>query len=385
MRVAVVAGPDPGHAFPAIALCLKFAAVGHDPVLLTGTRWLDQARSAGVESVELLGLQPRAGDDDLDSGTKIHQRAAYMAAANVDQLRELSPDLIVSDVITACGGMAGELLGVPWVELNPHPLYLPSKALPPLGSGLAPGVGLRGRLRDVLMRKLTQKSINEGLSQRSRARASIGLSAKDPGPFRRLIATLPALEVPRPDWPDEAVLVGPLHWEPTDVVLQPPSGSGPVVVIAPSTAFTGAEGMTELALRALESVGARVVVSALDPAASGLPSWAVAGLARQDLLLAGADLAICGGGHGFLSKALLAGVPLVVVPGGGDQWELANRVVRQGSAELVRPLNRDSLAGAVGRVLGDQRYTEAARRAAAGAVDVQDPVRVCQDVLSALK
>ncbi|WP_078315727.1 nucleotide disphospho-sugar-binding domain-containing protein [Mycobacterium sp. D16Q16] len=385
MRVAVVAGPDPGHAFPAIALSLKFAAAGHDPVLLTGTRWLDQARSAGVESVELLGLQPRAEDDDLDSGTKIHQRAAYMAAANVDQLRELSPDLIVSDVITACGGMAGELLGVPWVELNPHPLYLPSKALPPLGSGLAPGVGLRGRLRDVLMRKLTQKSINEGLNQRSRARVSIGLSAIDPGPVRRLIATLPALEVPRPDWPEEAVLVGPLHWEPTDVVLQPPSGSGPVVVIAPSTAFTGAEGMTELALRALESAGARVVVSALDPAASGLPSWAVAGLARQDLLLAGADLAICGGGHGFLSKALLAGVPVVVVPGGGDQWELANRVVRQGSAELVRPLNRDSLAGAIGRVLGDQRYTEAARRAAAGAVDVQDPVQVCQDVLSALK
>ncbi len=385
MRVAVVAGPDPGHAFPAIALCLKFAAAGHDPVLLTGTRWLDQARSAGVESVELLGLQPRAEDDDLDSGTKIHQRAAYMAAANVDQLRELSPHLIVSDVITACGGMAGELLGVPWVELNPHPLYLPSKALPPLGSGLAPGVGLRGRLRDVLMRKLTQKSINEGLSQRSRARVSIGLSAKDPGPVRRLIATLPALEVPRPDWPDEAVLVGPLHWEPTDVVLQPPSGTGPVVVIAPSTAFTGAEGMTELALGALESAGARVVVSALDPAVSGLPPWAVAGLARQDLLLAGADLAICGGGHGFLSKALLAGVPVVVVPGGGDQWELANRVVRQGSAELVRPLNRDSLTGAIGRVLGDQRYTEAARRAAAGAVDVKDPVRVCQDVLSALK
>ncbi|WP_078326688.1 glycosyltransferase [Mycobacteroides salmoniphilum] len=385
MRVAVVAGPDPGHAFPAIALCLKFAAAGHDPALLTGTRWLDQARSAGVESIELLGLQPRAEDDDLDSGTKIHQRAAYMATANVDQLRELSPDLIVSDVITACGGMAAELLGVPWVELNPHPLYLPSKALPPLGSGLAPGVGLRGRLRDVLMRKLTQKSINEGLSQRSQARVGIGLSAKDPGPVRRLIATLPALEVPRPDWPDEAVLVGPLHWEPTDVVLQPPSGSGPVVVIAPSTAFTGAEGMTELALQALELAGARVVVSALDPDASGLPSWAVAGLARQDLLLAGADLAICGGGHGFLSKALLAGVPVVVVPGGGDQWELANRVVRQGSAELVRPLNRDSLTAAIGRVLGARRYTEAARRAAAGAVDVEDPVRVCQDAVTALK
>lgn len=214
MRVAVVAGPDPGHAFPALALCLKFAAAGDDPVLLTGTRWLDQARAAGVESMELLGLQPRVDDDDADSGAKIHQRAAHMALANLDQLRALAPDLIVSDVITACGGMAGELLGVPWVELNPHPLYLPSKGLPPLGSGLAPGVGLRGRLRDGLMRRLTQKSIDQGLRQRSQARVEIGLPARDPGPMCRLIATLPALEVPRPDWPAEAVVVGPLHWEP---------------------------------------------------------------------------------------------------------------------------------------------------------------------------
>ncbi|MUM17249.1 glycosyl transferase [Mycobacterium sp. CBMA271] len=385
MRVAVVAGPDPGHAFPAIALCLKFAAAGDDPVLLTGTRWLEAARAAGLEAVELLGLQPRVDDDDEDSGAKIHQRAAHMAVANLDQLRDLAPDLIVSDVITACGGMAAELLGVLWVELNPHPLYLPSKGLPPLGSGLAPGIGWRGRLRDGLMRRLTQRSIDKGLQQRSTVRAEIGLPARDPGPVRRLIATLPALEVPRPDWPDEAVLVGPLHWEPTDVELAPPSGTGPVVVIAPSTAFTGAEGMTELAVQALESAGARVVISALEPPPSGLPSWAVAGLARQDLLLSGADLAICGGGHGFLSKALLSGVPVVVVPGGGDQWELANRVVRQGSAELVRPLTRDSLAAAVGRVLGEQRYTEAARRAAAGAIDVQDPVRVCQDALAALR
>ena len=40
--------------------------------------------------------------------------------------------------------------------------------------------------------------------------------------------------------------------------------------------------------------------------------------------------------------ARLAGVPLVVVPGGGDQWEIANRVVRQGSAQLVRPLTAEA-------------------------------------------
>ena len=36
MRVAVVAGPEAGHAFPAIALCLRFRDAGDSPVLLTG-------------------------------------------------------------------------------------------------------------------------------------------------------------------------------------------------------------------------------------------------------------------------------------------------------------------------------------------------------------
>ncbi len=117
-------------------------------MLLTGRHWLDTARAAGVDARELLGLDPEHGDDDLDSGAKIHERAARMAVLNVPVLRELAPELVVSDVITVCGGMAAELLGLPWVELTPHPLYLPSKGLPPLGSGLAPGVGMRGRLRD---------------------------------------------------------------------------------------------------------------------------------------------------------------------------------------------------------------------------------------------
>ncbi len=181
MRVAVVAGPDPGHAFPALALCRRFLAAGDSPTLLTGTEWLDTARSVGVDAVELVGLDPTELDDDTDAGAKIHQRAARMAVLNVPLLRDLAPDVVVSDVITACGGLAAELLGMPWIELNPAPLYRPSKGLPPLGSGLAPGVGIRGRLRDAIMRALTARSWREGLRQRSAVRVEIGLPATDPG------------------------------------------------------------------------------------------------------------------------------------------------------------------------------------------------------------
>ena len=387
MRVAVVAGPDPGHSFPAIALCLKFVAAGDEPTLLTGVEWLDTARAAGVDAVELDGLDPTALDDDSDAGAKIHQRAARMAVLNAPRLVELAPDLVVSDVITAAGGLAAELLGVPWLELNPHPLYLPSKGLPPVGSGLAPGVGLRGRVRDAVLRTFTARSLREGRRQRAAARVSIGLPVEGVEPLRRLIATLPALEVPRPDWPAEAVVVGPLHFEPTDAVLDVPAGDGPLVVVAPSTALTGTLGLADVALEHLvpgETLpdGSRVVVSRLKGQNEAAPPWAVVGLGRQDRLLADADVAVCGGGHGMVAKSLLAGVPLVVVPGGGDQWEMANRVARQGSASLVRPLTGEALAAAVGEVLSTPRYRDAARRAGASVATVADPVQVCQEAVA---
>ena len=385
MRVAVVAGPDPGHSFPAIALCRRFGEAGDDATLFTGVEWIDAARAAGVATRELEGLA--AIDDDVDAGARIHRRAAQMAVLNAPALRELAPDLVVSDVITACGGMAAELLGIPWIELNPHPLYLPSRGLPPIGSGLAPGTGLRGRLRDATMRALTARSWRAGLRQRAAVRVEIGLPADDPGPLRRLIATLPALEVPRPDWPPEAVVVGPLHFEPTDRVLEIPPGSGPAVVIAPSTALTGTLGLAEVALGCLipgETLpaGSRLAVSRLSGADLAVPPWAVVGLGRQSLLLAHADLVICGGGHGMVAKTLLAGVPLVVVPGGGDQWEMANRVVRQGSARLIRPLTADALVAAVNEVLSSPGYREAAEKAAASIAGVADPVRVCHEALA---
>jgi UDP:flavonoid glycosyltransferase YjiC (YdhE family) len=113
-----------------------------------------------------------------------------------------------------------------------------------------------------------------------------------------------------------------------------------------------------------------------------VPSWAVVGLGRQDELLAHADLVICGGGHGMVAKTLLAGVPLVVVPGGGDQWEIANRVVRQGSGQLIRPMTPDALVGAVAEVLSTPSYRDAARGAAASVAEVADPVRVCRQAVA---
>lgn len=79
----------------------------------------------------------------------------------------------------------------------------------------------------------------------------------------------------------------------------------------------------------------------------------------------------------MLAKSMLAGVPQVLVPGGGDQWELAQRARRWGSAVVVRPTTVESLAAACRKVLDNKSFTEAARRGARTGADVVDPVAVC--------
>ncbi|MBF6181510.1 glycosyltransferase [Nocardia otitidiscaviarum] len=385
MRVAVVAGPDPGHAFPAIALCLRFLEAGDEPVLFTGPRWFDAAKQVGIGVRRLKGLAPRAEDDDADAGQRIHERAAFISTEILPDMSAMLPDLVVSDVLTAGGGMAAERMKVPWVELSPHPLYLPSKGLPPIGSGLAPGEGLSGRARDAVLRGMTARAIRQGEEQRERARAGIGLPPEDPGPAARLVATLPALEVPRPDWPDTAHLVGPLLWEPTANVLDLPPGDDPLVMVAPSTAHTGVSGMVDTVLEALDGAGVRVAISMLDTPPDELPPWATAGLGRQDELLRHAAVVIGGGGHGLLAKSLLAGVPVVTVPGGGDQWELANRAARHGSSLLVRPLTAEAVRTAVRRILDEPTFAERARKASADASVVSDPVPLCHEVAAAAR
>ncbi|WP_149359915.1 glycosyltransferase [Lolliginicoccus suaedae] len=393
MRIAVVAGPDPGHAFPAMALARRVADSGGEAVVFTGTRWLDHARAAGLDARELPGLGRGAEDLDVDAGHRIHERAASMSTQLLPALNQLMPDLVVSDVITVAGGLAAERLGIPWAELSPHPLYLPSRGLPPVGSGLEPGTGLSGRARDAMLRAFVARDIRRGRLQRGRARASVGMPERDPGPRARLIATLPAMEVARPDWPGTAHLVGPLIWEPASRDIELPPGEGPLVMVSPSTASRGGvQGMIDAVVEALRgnsdpATKWRMVATVLGGQQLDLPDWCVAGQGRQGPLLDQAAVLVCGGGHGMLARALLAGTPMVIIPGGGDQRELAARAQRRGVAEIVRTgpggeLDPAAVRAAIERVVGDPRYRAAAQEAASTAREVRDPLSICEELIT---
>jgi UDP:flavonoid glycosyltransferase YjiC (YdhE family) len=371
MRVAVIAGGDPGHVFPAAALTRALSRRGHQALLCTGAVWLPALERDAVPAIAMAKPPPNPEPDGV---RRLRQTSRRLAPQIARSLAAFAPTLVVADVMTPAGGLVAGLLGVPWVQLVPHPLQDPSRYLPPSGSGLAPARGPLGRLRDERFYRITVPQWQQGDRARERDRERLGLSADGAAPLARLIASLPALEGLRPDWPLNTYLVGPLEWDPAEAELAPPVGDGPLVLLS-ATTVNGAQGavtgLAEATLAGLAGTGIRLAWTVLTPPARALPNWVAAGPGRQEPLIEQAAAVICGGGHGILAKALGRGRPVVTVPGGGEQRENADRVRRAGLGIEILPtrLGPQRLARAVRRVLTEPGFAAAAAacRPAAGA------------------
>ena len=86
-------------------------------------------------------MPPPPPNPEPDAVRRLRQTSRRLAPEIAAGLADFAPDLVVSDVMTPSGGLAAAILGVPWVELVPHPVQDPSAFLPPSGSGFAPARG----------------------------------------------------------------------------------------------------------------------------------------------------------------------------------------------------------------------------------------------------
>ena len=367
-RVALVAGPDPGHLFPLLAIADALAGRGHEPIVVTGEDRRDDVVGGG-HSYRRLPLE-WPDDRHADLGYRLWELGGRLAPATADALRPLHPDVVVVDTLTQSGAMAAELLDVPWVEVIPHHLPDPDMAIPPVGLGRRPGGGPLRRFDDRRLRDMQLLSLSGGAIHRDRVRRRLGLTG--PGrPVLRLVASLPSLEYPRSRWPADTHLVGPLGWEPPWEPLAPPMGTEPLVVVADSSASTVPWQLGGFALEALRHTGVRLaVVTKAD--LTPWPTRCVVGWGPHGPLLDQAALAITPGGAGTLGKAFSRGVPVVAVPVHGDQAESAARVVHAGAGRRVRWWQRSHrwLRTAVLTVLADDRYRVAASHLAAEAAEL---------------
>jgi UDP:flavonoid glycosyltransferase YjiC (YdhE family) len=364
-RIAVVAGPDPGHAYPALGIATALAERGHELRFYSGDRHRELTLALGCSFERLPRLAPTPGDHDL--GHRLWVRAADMAAPLSWQLRRFGPDLVIADQLTRSGAFAAQLVDLPWIELVAHHLPDPAPDLPPVGLGRPlPRTPWR-RADDRRIHDLQQRSYRLGAEQALAAVRSIGLGAVEP-PVLRLVATLPALERPRAAWPAIAHVVGPLAVEPPLAPLEPPPGDGPLVLVTDSTASEVQRSLAETAVLGLAGLDLRLVITSSRIAARREPDLVV-GTGPHRPLLATAAVAVSPGGGGFVSKAAAAGVPHVVVPLLGDQREAAARLRDTGAGRTLRPnrLSPRTLRWAVVRHLADPRARRGAAQLAAQA------------------
>jgi len=279
-------------------------------------------------------------------------------------VRTFDPDVVVSDILTAVGGLAAGVEGRPFATLIPHVLPTSEAGLPPYSIGARLPRTAFGRRAWGLMQPLLRRGEVRGRDELNAARAKVGLAALDythNGISRdlALVATFPQLEYPRRDWHPAFQVTGPLLWERPFGDVELPPGDEPLVLIAPSTSQDPGGRMISAALEGLAGEPVRVIATTNRvggetpervPANARVVDWL--SYARTMPLCAAV---VCHAGHGTVARALSCGVPVVGCPAAGDMAENASRIAWAGcGVSLPRRLVTPRGIGlAVRRLLDD--------------------------------
>ena len=387
MNVLAYTSPARGHLYPLAPIALELAARGHRVHVCTLSVELERLRHGGLECSAIDGAierdqledwrerwPPRASASVFRTfGTRAQREGPDLARA----IAEHRPDLLLIDINCWGAAAAAERTELPWAMYSPYLLPLRSRDAPPFGPGLAPRDGLFGALRDAIARRAVERLFDRAaLPKVNRARAGEGLPPL--GTFAETLVRPPLLlaltaegfEYPRTDWPANVRLVGPMSWPPPR--QQQPAWLErlvePLVLVTCSSERQRDERLLELALVALPPEGLSVLgtSAAHDPNAfCAPPESRVVRFVDHEAALGRAACVVCHGGMGIVQKALAAGVPVVAVPFGRDQFETARRVqvAEAGVALLPWRLNGSRLAAAVAETIG--RRAGAARVARA--------------------
>ena len=386
-KILAYTSPATGHAYPAAAVLDQLRTRGHQVILRTLSSQVPVLRDHGFDAepinpaIEAMALQDwraRTQQGALKSSV-----ATFVARAGIDgpdltdAIAAHKPDAVLVDVNSWGALAAAEHWGGQWATFCPYPLAMSSVDTPPFGLGLPPAGGPLGRTRDRALRPIVYAMLNKAmLPGVNTVRAHYGLA-----PLRHLdeqftrpplliYMTAEPFEYPRGAWPANLIAVGPCEWEPTSDV---PDGlrDSRLVVVTSSSEFQKDDGLLRITAAALADEEVTVVLTAPAHGQLGdLPENVVSmQFAPHGPLLDKAVCAITHAGMGATQKALARGVPVVAVPFGRDQFEVARRVEVAGAGVRLprRRLNERNVRSAVNQAramtTGAQEVAEGFARA----------------------
>ncbi|MDE8585783.1 glycosyltransferase [Arthrobacter sp. NQ4] len=418
--VLAYTSPAIGHLFPMVPLLEELKARGHDVHIRTLLRQVPQLTESGfhagpvdgrILAIEATDYRATNAKAALASSVETFAARARFDAPDLQRaIAGIRPDLLLIDINAWGARILAEHSGLPWATFSPYTPPLPSRGTPPFGPGLAPLPGPLGMARDAVVRRLVIGAVEKLMLPRINAlRDDISGGMLPPvtgadSMFRTaplmLVATAGPFEYPHPDWAPDVRMIGALDWEPP--AENPPwlgEATAPVVLVTTSSEYQADDAIVRTALAALAGEPYTVVATLPAAQAGSAGAARASGLDRfqpvpsnarlehfvpHGPVLDRAAVAITHGGMGATQKALSKGVPVVVVPFGRDQHEVAARVVaadagvRLSRKRLTPERLREAVHQALGKAPGARRVAEgyaAAGGAAAGADALEELVR----------
>ncbi|HTZ64502.1 MAG TPA: glycosyltransferase [Solirubrobacteraceae bacterium] len=393
-----------------LGVARKLVARGHEVRVLAEPSIEEDVRAAGATFASFTNAPHRSERSresdffrDWDAKTPIGAFAAARdnlmlgpakayALDTTAEIDRFEPDVLAADWTLTGAAVAGEAAGVRTALLVHGVSLIPEPGKPAPGFGFTPASSALGRARDRAFVALFMRLFNKGLPALNDARRSFGLEpladvlAHMGRQERLLFLCSEGFDFPAETPAANVRYVGPILEQPA--WAQPwtspwaPGDRRPLVVVSMSTTFMSQERALQRCTDAVRAMGVRTLVTVgptLDPASfRGSENVVVVRSAPHDQVFAQASAVVTHAGMGTVTRALAHGVPLVCMPMGRDQDDVAVRVRYHGAGLRVgHGASAMKIRRALDRVLRDPSFREGAGRLRAV---IEDDVKADRDV-----
>jgi len=377
-----------GNMSPMLTAARKLRRNGHHIRVMADPAMRAEVETDGFEFVTWRRAPTGEAADPVDMSDvqdairrALFDPAALYAADIRDEISRAPTDAVLLLDILFGGVLGAEASNVPFAILSPHISIRPLPGMPPAMSGLRPPTTPEERAEiDAAGTKLTEM-LNGFLPILNNARADLGLPALADvmdlfdRADRLLLAISRAFDFKADSLPDNFRYIGPLldvpNWSKSLQATPwhapwPARSDRPRALIACST---GAQGQHDLFQRVIGAMGAVEI----DAVATTGPNLDAADLqapknvhlirgAPHDLVMKDVSVVVSQGGHGTVTRSLINGLPLLVLPMGRDQADNAARVEAKGAGLRLPPTASEAeIAAAVNRLITEPQFKAAAR------------------------
>jgi MGT family glycosyltransferase len=383
-RFLLVSWGTSGNLAPLLTAGRQLRQRGHHVRVMADPAMRDEVKAANFEFVTWRHAPTGKAADptDISDIADWIRRVCFDPAADYamdvrDEIKRTSADAVLSIDILFGAVLGAEAAGVPVAMLSPHVSLRPLPGLPPAASGLSQPKTPAERAEAAAASDQIARLLNGFLPIMNETCRRLGVAGLThvmdlfDRPARLLLAISQAFDFEADSLPDNIRYVGPLLDQPNwSKPWQAPWSAGSTRPRALIACSTGAQGQRDLMQRVIDAMGSVDV----DAVATAGPNLDIADLrapenvrllhsAPHDAVMKEVSLVVTQGGHGTVNRALIHGLPLLVLPMGRDQGDNAARVEAKGAGLRLPPTAPEAdIAAAVNRLIGEPQFRECASR-----------------------